>query len=160
MDIDNKESVRHAIINFLESFYHFFGRRFSGGLIDDIINNTGIVRKMFLERPIFMESVTINIGSIKYNIQIFGRETVDDCQFAPTIRISKLTEKYWKPTIDSLLNIAYTSDTNAEIEFINNSPIIIKDIYTRNQLRKWFGWTENELNLFYRFLDQYLVKVL
>ncbi len=91
MDIDNKESVRYAIISFLESFYHFFGRRFRGGLIDDIINNTGIVREMFLERPAFMESVTIDIGSIKYNIQRFEKDTLDDCQFAPTIRISKLT---------------------------------------------------------------------
>ena len=154
------DTQKMSFHNLMESVYDFFCRRIRGGLVDTMLDNVGPMLRILYDRPHFVDEFWMRVGKVKYKINVFGGSLGDKWDDYPTIRITKMTDQYWKPVVDSMIDITYEDSDEIKICFINNFPIDVEIIRTINQLRKYFGWSERHLEEFYDNIKKYAVKVI
>ena len=147
--------------DFLESLYDFFGRRKQKGLLDEMAEKLGPIFEILLTRPEFEDSTAMYIDGNRYDIKFLASDGLNPERY-PSILVAEIvsntmTRKY---SIESELVVSWKNGEKIEIEFINNFPIEIMSIRTRNRLESKFGWTRRHLDAFYKKVALHAVEIL
>ena len=145
--------------NFLESFYDFFGRRIQGGLIDEIRENTKFVGNYLIEHPCYSDNRKIKLNNNWYMFEVLGSDLLENYDYAPTVIVKRIVKNCGREKIKNLIVINYLED-DVKLEYIDQRPIGCRSIRTKNQLNKFFNWTDADLLDLYKYLSLYITRIL
>ena len=136
--------------NMVESICSFFDHRKKGGLLDFISEKIGFMGMFLIQRPNLVKTYTMTIGTTLYKVETFGGHHSHGWEAVPTIRVARFINNDTSRTKD-ILSIEFAEEKDAALWYINNYPVDVIKVKTRNQLCRHFGWTDREL---LEFFDQ------